>query len=1260
MLAAVVLAGMIGGRAPRALADSRPSVTIGDTAVVEGDSGTTSARFAVRLSAPSPNKVTVHYATSTPFQGANSPEDYRAAGGNVVFAPGTTLKSVAITVKGDDRAEADEQFVVTLSNPVEAVLLDPDAVGTIVDDDALPYVAIGNTRVTEGDSGTVDAVFPVTLSAANPDPVRVRWFTNAIDSAQQGVDYKEAHGTVAFAPGQTAASVTVKVYGDLDDEGLESFFVTLRAPDGARLAPDPIGYGDIVDDDTRVLATVVDAAIAEGNPPGDPHPLSFEIRFDRPSKQTEVIAYSTIEATATPGSDYVAKKGTVTFAPGETSKQVGIGVVPDFAEENAPEYFFLDIASLTAAFVTDGRAAGYIINDDDDHIDPDPPTGTGTSNMVTGMAASVVEGDTDTVLRFPLRASGGGGGTVQYDVFSDGADPSSDFVPRSGTVNVGLAGTTINVTIKGDDVIEDDERIALTLRNVPGNPNPVIIAEGSWIYGIIHDDDLPPVLTVSDTTVTEGDTGTADAAFELTLSEPNPIPVKATFTTSDWSATAPGDYTAKSKTVTIEPGETSRTVHVSVNGDTVDENDEVIRARITAPVNAVIEGEYAYGVIVDDDHDPWVSVGDVSVAEGDAGNSAMAFPVTLTGPSAHTVSVDYFTNSTGPAVAGVDYVATSGTLAFAPGEVTKNVNVPIVGDVVDEGEETLHLTLTNPVTAFIVDGDALGRIVDDDTVSRLSVDDAAVEEGDTGTASLVFHATLAPASPEPVTVTYATSDNDALAGSDYTAVSGSLTFTPGQTNKNITVKATGDVVDENNENFTLSVSGAPNVSLLDGTGTGTIFDDDLLSTLSVLDADVVEGNAATASAKFVVQLAPAAKAPVTVDYHTADGSAVAGSDYTAANGTLTFTAGQTSKTVTVPVTGDSADEGSGEDFFLVLANPTNATASRAAGRSIVVDDDPAPSLGNFLSLGDTAVAEGANGTTNAVFTVTLLPAATGAVTVNYATSDNTASAAASDYTPQFGTLSFNAGQTTKTISVPVVGDGFVEGNERFGLTLSNALGATIDDATGNATILDDDHFPRLTSISNPVVFESNSGTTTAAFTFTLSAPSAIAAWVDWATFENNGPGNARAGEDYDDAEGTVTFMPGETTKTVSIAVRGDTVDEGDEVFYMVVGDRGALTIFDPLFGTATIRDDDTSVLSGAVTASGGAGQGGVTITRTGGTFPSAAVTTAADGSFSLGGVPNGRYVLTPTKAGRTFTPAARTVDVRSGPVTGLTFTIGTP
>lgn len=190
---------------------------------------------------------------------------------------------------------------------------------------------------------------------------------------------------------------------------------------------------------------------------------------------------------------------------------------------------------------------------------------------------------------------------------------------------------------------------------------------------------------------------------------------------------------------------------------------------------------------------------------------------------------------------------------------------------------------------------------------------------------------------------------------------------------------------------------------------------------------------------------------VTVDFDTANGSAlVLDGDYLAASGQVTFLPGQTTQPVTVTVVGDTKFE-LDEDFFVDLTNPQNADLADAQGQGTILNDDPQPSL----SVDDVAIPEGNSGTTAAAFNVTLSNPSSQTVTVTYQTPGVTAMPPG-DYILATALLTFNAGVVSQPVSVIVNGDPTAEPDETFNLLLSGPTNATIADAVGLGTILNDD------------------------------------------------------------------------------------------------------------------------------------------------------------------------------------------------------------
>ncbi len=542
---------------------------------------------------------------------------------------------------------------------------------------------------------------------------------------------------------------------------------------------------------------------------------------------------------------------------------------------------------------------------------------------------------------------------------------------------------------------------------------------------------------------------------------------------------------------------------------------------------------------------------------------AAVVTVTLTVSATQAVTVTYAT-ADGTATAGPsgDYTATSGTLTFNPGETSQTFSVPIAEDTTGESDETITLTLSNPANAVLgTPSVATITIVDNDSPPGVafSSSSASANENAGSVAVTVF---LSAAYGQAVTVDYSTANGTATAGpsGDYTATSGTLTFNPGETSQTISVPIAGDTTDEPDETFTLALNNPTNAVLgTPSTATATIVDDDPAPDVA-FSSGSVSANENAGSAAVTVVLSAVSGRTVTVAYATGGGTATAGSDYTATNGSLTFNPGETSKTLSISISEDALDEAD-ETILLTLSNPTNAVLGTPSTATVtIVDNDSPPGI--IFSSSSLNANENAG---SVVVTVRLSVASGQNVTVNYATSNGTATAG-SDYTAASGTLTFNPGETAKSFGVPIADDTQAEGNETIALSLSNPTNAVLGSpASATLTINAND---TLTFSGSTYSVNENIGA--AVITVRLNSPASQVVTVNYAT----GGGTATAGSDYTAASGTLTFNPGETSKTFSIAITNDTLDEPNETVTLTLINQTNAELGAPATATLTIVDND--------------------------------------------------------------------------------------
>ena len=453
------------------------------------------------------------------------------------------------------------------------------------------------------------------------------------------------------------------------------------------------------------------------------------------------------------------------------------------------------------------------------------------------------------------------------------------------------------------------------------------------------------------------------------------------------------------------------------------------------------------------------------------------------------------------------------------------------------------------------------------TLPALSVNDVSVTEGATGsTVNAVFTVSLELSSAQTVNVAYATANGSAVAGQNYVAQSGVLSFSPGVTSQTVTVAVKGDGIADPSETFSLNLSAPVGAILGKAQGQALIRDFNALPVLDIQGVQMQEGNSGTTNANFVVTLSSPRNQPVTVVYATLDGTAIANSDYIPQSGTLTFAAGVTQQTIAVPVIGDTIDEPHNW-FFVNLSAPTGATLDIAQAKGLIYNDDNAVAIS--IPTFATVVEPTNGGTTNLVLTATLSGPSGKTITVGWQTLANGTAVDGKNFIGQYGGLTFNPGVTTQTFTVPIVGDMLKTPDETFSVELqANLVNGTYANSGLGVTISNSDTVPGI-SLVNAAITEGNVGTVPMIFTASLSAP---INQIVTATYTTSA-GTATANTDYTQTTGVVSFAPNATTTTFTVAVIGDTTAEGNETFNVTLSNPVGATI---IVGQAvgTIVDDD--------------------------------------------------------------------------------------
>ncbi|MGZ3694694.1 MAG: beta strand repeat-containing protein, partial [Bdellovibrionota bacterium] len=494
-------------------------------------------------------------------------------------------------------------------------------------------------------------------------------------------------------------------------------------------------------------------------------------------------------------------------------------------------------------------------------------------------------------------------------------------------------------------------------------------------------------------------------------------------------------------------------------------------------------------------------------------------------------------------------------------------------------------------------------------VPTATVSSASANEGNNAT----FTVQLTQASPLSKSVTYATSNGTAIAGSDYTSTSGTLVFTPGQTSKTVTVPTIHDNIYAPNKSFTLTVTAVG----VNSSGTGTVVNTDAAPTASAANVSANEGSSLT----FTVDLNRASTTSTTVTYATANGTAISGTNYTSTSGTLTYLAGETSKTVTVASQNDGTYT-SALNFSLGIT--ANATTNTSTGTINNTDAAPTASASNVSANEGSALT----------FTVNLDRPSSSSTTVTYSTANGTA-IAGTNYTSTSGTLTFLAGETSKTLNVPSQNDGTYTSNLSF--TLSLTASGTTNTATG--TVVNTDAAPTASAANA----SANEGTAIT-FTVNLNRPSSSSTSVTYSTTD----GTAAAGTNYTSTSGTLTFLAGETSKTVSVPTADDSVYDSNLTFTLSMTANSTTNT-----ATGTVINIDAAPTAAAADVSANEGSGltftvnlnrastsstTVTYATVGGTAFAGTNYTAASGTLTFTAGQTSKTITVTSLADGTYTP----------------------
>jgi hypothetical protein len=417
------------------------------------------------------------------------------------------------------------------------------------------------------------------------------------------------------------------------------------------------------------------------------------------------------------------------------------------------------------------------------------------------------------------------------------SDPSNnnglqaDFNDASGTVTILAGEMTGNIVIQivGDNHVEANETFSVVL----SNPSGATFNGGGdslTATGTITDDENPndPALSVSSPTIVEGKNKTQSVQVTVSVSTPSANDITYSFLTADGTAIDASDYLAQNGVRTIAAGEASDTISIPVVGDKIPESNEIFLVIIQSVINANVSNPTGTVMVQDNDGaSPTLNVGNGTATEGDAGISLLSFPITLSTASNFDIVINV-SMTDGTAVAGKDYVGTAINHTIAAGLLTDSIDVPIIGDLSREPNESFSMRISTSRGSNVVlrTKRVLGTITDNDPVPTIIVQPSViVSESDRAAR---FSVSLSNPTTEQVIIDFVYNSDTARQKRDFNATRARIIFQPGQVEGSLAIPIVNDIAVEPTETFAYTISDAVN-ALIDQLASGgivTIIDND--------------------------------------------------------------------------------------------------------------------------------------------------------------------------------------------------------------------------------------------------------------------------------------------------------------------------------------------------------------------------------------------------------------------------------------------------
>jgi CSLREA domain-containing protein len=881
-----------------------PIIKINNISILEGNSGTKTGTVTVNLNAATDKTVTVDYTTAN--NNAIAGIDYTATSGQLSFAPGETTKTITVTVFGDNIAEANKSFFVNLSNPTNS-LIDPNAgqgIVTITDDEPHPIILGGNSLPNPAITLTVNTTADQNDgTATNGLSLRDAILIANADTTNDYIINLTGGTTYSL----TAFSLIDTKGGDLDILGKVTIQSTGTQP--ATIDASGLTSTDRVFEVSKYL-NLSNIVVKGGLTTEDGGGIYIR------SNATALLFNTTVKDNSS--SSYFSSGGGI-YNDGV------LALINSTVADNQ----VVDVDNRGGGIYNSGQAILL---------------GTTIKNNTAGSAGGIYSSGTLTISNSTIynnTASLGFGGGIYHwgttslinsTVSGNKADYGGGIYASNGILNIFNSTITQNAVDETYDGYVggiDNSGASVNLKNsiVAGN-----IGGSPDLDGNINGNNNNLIGNLS------GASGTVGTGTDIVNPNPKLGPLQD-------NGNGIFTHALLSGSPAINKGNNALVLTDVFDIDFDGNNSENIPfdnrgsgyTRISSGTVDIGAFEFQPAPNLS------LSINDVTLTEGNSGTKNATFTVTLSGETFQPVTVNYAT-ANGTATAGSDYTATTGTLIFNvnPGETSKQITVSVLGDSLFEANETFFVNLSNATNASIADAQAQGTITNDDvTLPTITLAVSPTSVSEDGTTNLIYTFTRTGATTNALTVNYGITGTANT--SDYTGATPgtgkTITFAANSATATLTIDPTADTIVESNETVALTLATGTGYTI--GTTTaviGTITNDDLLPNLNLsANKTIVEGNTNPQNVTYTVTLSSTSTQTITVQYATANGTAIAGSDYTSTSGTLTFNPGVTSQVINIPILNDSINEAN-ETFSLTLNSPTNASLGTSQTVTTTISD----------------------------------------------------------------------------------------------------------------------------------------------------------------------------------------------------------------------------------------------------------------------------------------------------------------------------------